>query len=104
MALILLRSFFLPAQETNDAYEEAERYNQAGVEFLDNDNYDMALDGFNRALAQYEHYSFYVNRAAAYFRLGKYDASLADCEYALRIEGDRKNHDRTYNIYNRVEL
>lgn len=90
----------------NDAYKAAiETYTKA-LEFGDNhkvfyergiayallEQYEQALDDYNRAIQLHdEDYNYYYRRASAYIKLNRADEAVSDLQMALLLKPDHEN-------------
>ncbi|WP_372364628.1 tetratricopeptide repeat protein [Candidatus Uabimicrobium sp. HlEnr_7] len=74
---------------------DIEAYNNRGLLYSENKEYQKALEDFNRALTINSNYSdCYNNRGLLFLEQGKYSKALADFNKALQL------NNRDYNAYN----
>ncbi|CAH0677585.1 unnamed protein product [Spodoptera exigua] len=75
---------------------EAEKLKNEGNEFMKSDRHREALEKYTRAIElDPTNPVYFCNRAAAYFKLGDFEGSVADCTAALGLQPDYgKAHSR----------
>jgi tetratricopeptide (TPR) repeat protein len=70
--------------------EDSKKYYEIGIDYLDKDNYDKALENFNMAILLNPLFSeAYFSRALTYYKLKEYDKSIED--YTKASDYDPKN-------------
>ena len=70
--------------------EDSKKYYEMGIEYIDKDNYDKALENFNMAILLNPLFSeAYFSRALTYYKLKEYDKAVED--YTKATEYDPKN-------------
>ena len=67
----------------------AAAYNKTGLEDINNNNPDSAIDSFNRAIELKGDFTeAYKNRANAYVMKGNYDGAISDLQEAIKLQPD----------------
>lgn len=80
--VVLISLFVFVLWET-----EAKQHYNAGIAFLEESQYELAILEFDKAIELEPNYAgYYVHRAWAYSWNNEYELSIADCNKALELE------------------
>ncbi len=71
------------------ASAEYDRHYAVGKDFLNREQYKLAVDEFTQALRAANSATALVDRGTAYSELKKYDAAINDLNQAIKIDGKR---------------
>ena len=75
---------FMPAAQASAEYD---RHYAVGKDFLNREQYKLAVDEFTQALKASNSAIALVDRGTAYSELKKYDAAINDLNQAIKIDG-----------------
>ena len=90
LTCILTAAFFISCSvPTVQASAEYDRHYAVGKDFLNREQYKLAVDEFTQALKASSSAAAFVDRGTAYSELKKYDAAINDLNEAVKL--DNKN-------------
>ena len=97
LTFCLLAVFFSvsPHLFAQDSREDADFYNNRGLEYLNNGEYDLAIEDFSQAIRmEPDNADAYINRGDAYYWRDEYDPAITDYNQAILLD---PNIARAYN-------
>lgn len=89
-ALVLLKSL------ENDEKLGAKISNELGKLMIQSENFEQAINYFEKALSKGSNPEYYINMSVAQIKLKKYKEGILSCEKALKLKSNLKN--AHYNI------
>ena len=95
LVVVLCINFFVGILNSYGAQNTAEDYVNQGKLFYKNNNYDKAIDSYNKAIKLNNKLVMaYINRGIAYIRINKFDLAIADFSKTIKLD---PNNGKAYN-------
>jgi len=83
----------------------SECYNNLGLMYLDNANYDLAIENFSKALSIYPEFSdAYFNTGNVFHKMNKIDDAIKNWEKALEINPFNEQAREKIKIFKKGEI